>query len=288
MAVLTATVAGTVGQSLADWITPTQANLASVNLAYATWDTTKVTQGEIRGTNHSTGVPAGYKAVSVDVIVDYDDGGSTMAFPSPGLEIALTLDGTTAATAWQEMIFNSTGPIQETVTFTVNYSRSIVNATSFGYLIRRNAEPTASRLIDRVQMQVTTATGGGGGGGSFVLNPRGKLQVMDMLSVEHGGYEVCRKPDGSAWEHAMASVTASTKVFANAPDDCEMVQITVRTAGITLRYFGTATTSNGHDFAADAGQPYVFYGRPDELRNIEAIATTGTPTGWISYMRKRR
>jgi len=87
-------------------------------------------------------------------------------------------------------------------------------------------------------------------------------------------------------DEAMPAATASTSIFANAPEGTKEIWLTLRTAGLTLTFDGGAATAgaNGNDFAADASTPYVF----EEMTQAQALAVKaiqngGTATGWIVY-----
>lgn len=94
-----------------------------------------------------------------------------------------------------------------------------------------------------------------------------------------GGFVVAAK-------EAMPSVSSSTQIFANAPDGCCMIEMTVRTADLVISWnepgdTDAATTTNGNTYAA--GGTYRLYGNQDSFKQARAIQSGGTTAGWITY-----
>lgn len=270
------TVATTVAQSLSDWINLSAARLNSKNSTYVTWDTTKVTQGIISGTGHGAALPSNALITSVEVELTYNDNGSTMSFPNPGLEYALTLDGTTAHTAWFEELFNSTGDITETHTFSgLSITAAQYNASTFGYLIRRNSgDEAADRWIDFMGLTPTYSLVD-----SASLEDGDEEEDMDLFAAGRaGGIE-------PLLTEALPACSASTAIFANAPAGTVFVEFEFRGQAVHISWDGTAAST-----AAGGGNKYptgTVFRRPmtssmgDSVKAIEDAATaTGTITYW--------
>ena len=89
---------------------------------------------------------------------------------------------------------------------------------------------------------------------------------------------------------ALPTVSSSTQIFVNAPTDCQRVLLTLRTAGLTMRFDAGAATAgaNGHDYpiVASAGTTYEFDLTYDQARSVRAIQNGGTATGYITYFRR--
>lgn len=86
-------------------------------------------------------------------------------------------------------------------------------------------------------------------------------------------------------EEALATVSSSTQIFANAPMGTKEVWLTIRTAPLTIRFdAGTATAgANGCDFANDMNSPWVFPMNYKAALDVRAIQNGGTATGYIVY-----
>lgn len=86
------------------------------------------------------------------------------------------------------------------------------------------------------------------------------------------------------FEEALPSVSASTAIFANAPEGTARIELTVRAATLTLRRDGgVATTANGQDFKTTAVAPFAFNMDRSRALLVRAIQNGGTTTGWITY-----
>jgi len=97
-----------------------------------------------------------------------------------------------------------------------------------------------------------------------------------------GGDHVNRIAYTELESEALPAVTASTQIFANAPDGTKEILATFRTAGLTMRYdAGTATAgANGNDVAAGT---WTLQCDKALALKIRAIQNGGTATGWLTY-----
>lgn len=81
-------------------------------------------------------------------------------------------------------------------------------------------------------------------------------------------------------EALSGSFGSSNQIFANAPAATKAVEITVRGATLAIRKSGTATTTNGHDYAVGT---WWFTAAQSELLNYRAIQSGGTATAFVTY-----
>lgn len=75
-------------------------------------------------------------------------------------------------------------------------------------------------------------------------------------------------------------------IFAAAPVGTVCITLTLRVAGLTMTFDGTAPTAGatGHDFATNSGSdPYVFPLNESEAERVKAIDNGGVSTGYITY-----
>jgi hypothetical protein len=101
---------------------------------------------------------------------------------------------------------------------------------------------------------------------------------MSIDIMRQGGLE-------ALLSEALPSVASSAAIFANAPADTQLIVLTVRTAGITLRFDGSAATAgaNGHDYAVTTDAPKELMLNKTAAVLVRAIQNGGTATGWITY-----
>lgn len=246
--------------------------------------------------NLSLAIPADRKVKQVDVAIE----GGTGSLDIPGdvrtAGFFLTLDGSTPYGS--EVLWDctpGTTDLSGTISFTgLKLTPAQVNAATFGILVKRGTTTTGTevpRRFDRLQIRAVHTEANVGGGQNNIRPPK-EWHLMDHASAAKRGYTVLffedseGNPTNNRAEEAMPSVTASNDIFANAPKGTRVIMLTLRTAGITMRFDGGAATAsaNGQDFSADPGQPYVFYATQSDARKMNAIAQSGTPTGWISYL----
>ncbi len=115
-----------------------------------------------------------------------------------------------------------------------------------------------------------------------VVYPIGVIGSDGKLAVSRGDIETGYT---TLFAEALPAVSASTQIFANAPEGTAQVWLTIRTAGLTIRTDGSAATAgaNGHDFSSDGSTPYVFSLNRAAALLVKAIQNGGTATGWIAY-----
>lgn len=86
-------------------------------------------------------------------------------------------------------------------------------------------------------------------------------------------------------DESLPDLTASTQLFANAPEGTKEIWLTVRTATLTMTLDGSnATTTNGHDFAVNSSStPYVLPLNQAQAKLCRAIRNGGATAGHITY-----
>jgi len=102
--------------------------------------------------------------------------------------------------------------------------------------------------------------------------------MLDIISA--GGLEVLSGK-------ALPAVSASTAIFSDVPAGTQLILLTLRGAGVTMRFDGQAATAgvNGHDYGVTTNQqPYEFLLNPTAAALVRVIQNGGTATGWITYM----
>jgi len=213
--------------------------------------------------------------------------------------VQLTFDGSTPV--GDEKEFNSDGPgWQDDILggasdlWGLTPTADDLLASTFGVLIAEGSNTTGDsngRRIDFVQLRVHYEPASNGGG-SFSYQTTRIFQEMDQASAAKRGYKVLPFDDnapeplrGTPADEDLVSVAASAQIFANAPAGTRLIFLTLRTAGVTMRFDGGTATAgdNGHDFNADVGQPYVFYMDRENALLVRAIENGGTCTGRVTY-----
>lgn len=124
----------------------------------------------------------------------------------------------------------------------------------------------------------------------------GNFNRVDMLAlvfgllVDEDDMDHYRAGQGGGWEvlakEALPAVSSSTQLFANVPDGCTRIELTVRTADVVIYWNlpgGTtaATTTNGNTYAA--GGTYQLPVNKGTALAARAIQSGGTAAGWITY-----
>lgn len=81
---------------------------------------------------------------------------------------------------------------------------------------------------------------------------------------------------------SIASLVASTQIFANAPEGTKMILFTPKTKGISLRTDGSAATAAaGHTFPADEAQFLPL--TQDQALKCYAIEVASAATCFVTY-----
>lgn len=96
--------------------------------------------------------------------------------------------------------------------------------------------------------------------------------------IRYGGLELLAG-------EAMPSTVASAAIFANAPVGTQLILLTLRTAGLTIRFDGNDPTAgaNGQDYGATTLLPHEFMLNEVNSAAVRAINNGGVATGYISY-----
>jgi len=95
-----------------------------------------------------------------------------------------------------------------------------------------------------------------------------------------GGWKAAAAPS------ALPSVSSSAAIFSDVPDDVTLIELTVRTADLVIRWnipgaTTAATTTNGNTYAA--GGTYKLHGNKDTFLAARGIQSGGTAAGTITY-----
>lgn len=101
--------------------------------------------------------------------------------------------------------------------------------------------------------------------------------MSDIRTAMHGAFECIS-------EEALPTVSSSTQIFANCPDNTVLILLTIRTVGLTMRFDGNAATAgaNGIDYKSDSYE--ITISKSNALK-VRAIQNGGTATGYISYFK---
>lgn len=97
--------------------------------------------------------------------------------------------------------------------------------------------------------------------------------MSKWLEAQQGGFVYLS-------DEALPSVAASAQLFVNAPAGTRKIVLTLRVATLSMRFSGTATTANGHDFAVGT---HEFVMSQEAALACRAIQSGGTTTGFITY-----
>ena len=117
-----------------------------------------------------------------------------------------------------------------------------------------------------------------------------QLALVFVLIEEEEEMDAYHSGKGGGWEvaarEALPSVATSIAPFANVPDDCTMIELTVRTADVVINWnlpggSTAATTAIGNTYVA--GLTHRLYGNKQTFAAARAIQSGGTATGWITY-----
>lgn len=117
-----------------------------------------------------------------------------------------------------------------------------------------------------------------------------QLALVFVLIEQEEEMDAYHAGKGGGWQvaarEALPSLTSSTTLFANVPDGCTMIELTVRTADVVINWNvpgGTvaATTTVGNTYPA--GGTYRLYGNKQTFAAARAIESGGTAAGWITY-----
>lgn len=103
--------------------------------------------------------------------------------------------------------------------------------------------------------------------------------MADTHTAASGGFEQISS-------EALPGLSSAANLFANAPDKTRVILLTLRGAGITVRFDNNTPTAgaNGHDYPITVNGPYEFTLSQSEAKKAKAIQNGGTATGWITYL----
>jgi len=163
------------------------------------------------------------------------------------------------------------------------WSANQINSAGFGFVLAVTANGgddgeggfyTADPLVDHMYAEIFYE-------GSKSSPPNQTFEVpieMDYhKSALAGGFRAIDS-------ERITSLSSSTQIFANCPDDCTTIELTVRTQGITLTKDGKAATASGigNDYATGT---YMFSGNAEEFKRYRAIQQTASAEIYITYLK---
>lgn len=162
------------------------------------------------------------------------------------------------------------GPADLATLGIVRVSDLLANPTDFGAVIGLTSDDTIASQSHYAQVD--------------------QLALVFVLIAEDDDMDAYRAGLGGGFitisDEALPSVSSSTQIFANVPNDCTLIELTVRTADLVIRWnapggTSAATTTNGNTYPA--GGTYLLTGNKESFLAARAIQSGGTAAGWITY-----